>query len=78
MHLLSPLVMELLQEDVTQAGAKGGVALSPALARLAARERYLASELQGRRYDIGAKYVCSPLSWPWVWMERNAARFLPA
>jgi UTP--glucose-1-phosphate uridylyltransferase len=56
MHLLSPLVMELLQEDVTQAGAKGGVALSPALARLAARERYLASELQGRRYDIGAKY----------------------
>ena len=26
------------------------------MAKLAARERYLASELQGRRYDIGVKY----------------------
>jgi UTP--glucose-1-phosphate uridylyltransferase len=56
MHLLTPLVMELLEEDVAKAGARGGVALSPALTRLAARERYLACELQGRRYDIGAKY----------------------
>jgi UTP--glucose-1-phosphate uridylyltransferase len=32
------------------------VHLSPALAALAKRERYLACELHGRRYDIGVKY----------------------
>lgn len=56
MHVLTPLVMELLSEDVARSGAKGGVHLSVALAKLAVRERYLASELQGRRHDIGAKY----------------------
>lgn len=56
MHVLTPLVMELLAEDVARLGAKGGVHLSNALAKLASRERYLASELQGRRHDIGAKY----------------------
>lgn len=56
MHVLTPLVMDLLAEDVTRVGAKGGVHLSNALAKLASRERYLASELQGRRHDIGAKY----------------------
>ncbi len=30
--------------------------LSPALAQLAQRERYLAGELEGRRYDIGVRY----------------------
>lgn len=56
MHALSPLVMDLLAEDVRNAGGRGRVQLTPALARLAARERYLALEVQGRRYDIGAKY----------------------
>jgi len=56
MHVLTPAVMELLEEETARAGGRGGVALSPALARLAAKERYLACELQGRRYDIGAKY----------------------
>jgi len=56
MHLLTPVVMDLLAEEVARAGPAGGVHLSPALADLAARERYLACELQGRRYDIGAKY----------------------
>lgn len=56
MHVLPPLVMEMLDAAVTAAGAQGGVALSPALAALAQRERYLAVELQGRRYDIGARY----------------------
>jgi UTP--glucose-1-phosphate uridylyltransferase len=37
-------------------GDTGRVQLSSALARLAGRERYLAAELVGRRYDIGAKY----------------------
>jgi UTP--glucose-1-phosphate uridylyltransferase len=56
MHVLTPTVMEFLADDIARAGGKGGVALSPTLARLAQRERYLASELQGRRYDIGVKY----------------------
>jgi UTP--glucose-1-phosphate uridylyltransferase len=56
MHVLPPTVMDLLTEDVEAAGSAGGVTLSPALARLARRERYLAVELKGRRYDIGAKY----------------------
>ena len=56
MHVLTPLVMQLLDEDVQRAGRQGGVHLSSALARLAARERYLACELQGRRYDLGLKY----------------------
>ena len=56
MHVLTPLVMDLLDEEVHRAGAQSGVHLSSALARLAARERYLACELQGRRYDLGLKY----------------------
>jgi UTP--glucose-1-phosphate uridylyltransferase len=56
MHLLTPVVMDLLQEQVTRAGAIGTVHLSIALAQLARRERYLAAELTGRRYDIGVKY----------------------
>ncbi len=56
MHVLTPIVMEMLAEDVARSGQKGGVQLSNALAKLASRERYLACELQGRRHDIGAKY----------------------
>jgi UTP--glucose-1-phosphate uridylyltransferase len=56
MHVLTPAVMELLSDDLARAGDRGGVHLTTALSRLAARERYLASELQGHRYDIGVKY----------------------
>lgn len=56
MHVLTPTVLDLLQEDIAHSQNKGGVHLTPALARLAARERYLAVELQGRRYDMGLKY----------------------
>jgi UTP--glucose-1-phosphate uridylyltransferase len=56
MHVLTPQVMKILGELVSQAGGKGGVQLSAALAQLPGRERYLACELQGRRYDIGVKY----------------------
>jgi len=40
------------------AGARDGgpVQLSPALARLAGKERYLALELAGLRYNIGVRY----------------------
>lgn len=54
MHVLTPLVMELLGEFLAE--RTGGVHLTSALARLAARERYLAYEVDGRRYDIGLKY----------------------
>lgn len=56
LHVLTPTVMELLSQAVTQAPASAAVQLTPALAALAGRERYLAVELEGRRYDIGAKY----------------------
>ena len=38
------------------AAATGGPGLSPALHALAARRRYLAFKVAGRRYDIGAPY----------------------
>lgn len=56
MHVLTPTVLQLLDEDVKNAGPRGGVHLTPALARLATRERYLAAELHGSRYDVGLKY----------------------
>jgi UTP--glucose-1-phosphate uridylyltransferase len=56
MHVLPPTIMDLLAEDVARAGGAGGISLSASLARLCQRERYLAVVLQGRRYDIGAKY----------------------
>jgi UTP--glucose-1-phosphate uridylyltransferase len=55
MHVLTPAVMDLLAEETAKAGQKT-VHLTDALARLAKHERYLASELTGRRYDIGVKY----------------------
>ncbi len=53
-HALTPTVMELLAEQAA-AGANA-VTLSDALAPLARRERYLAYEVLGRRYDIGVRY----------------------
>jgi UTP--glucose-1-phosphate uridylyltransferase len=55
MHALTPAVMDLLEEDASAPGPRG-VQLTAALSRLAKRERYLACELHGRRYDIGLKY----------------------
>ena len=55
MHALTPTVMELLAEDVARGGDRR-IHLTTALAMLAKRERYLACELAGRRYDIGVKY----------------------
>ena len=55
MHVLTPAVMELLHQQVAEAGNRS-MHLTSALATLATRERYLACELQGLRYDIGVKY----------------------
>lgn len=56
MHVLTPAVMDLLSSRLESVGAGQGVHLSMALADLARRERYLAFEVAGSRYDIGAKY----------------------
>lgn len=56
MHVLTPAVMSLLEEELTQAVEPRLVTLSTALNRLAGRERYLALEVKGRRYDLGLKY----------------------
>jgi UTP--glucose-1-phosphate uridylyltransferase len=53
MHVLTPAVMDLLGAEIA-AGQPAN--LSQTLANLAARERYLAAELQGRRFDVGLKY----------------------
>lgn len=55
MHVLTPTVMDLLTEELDAKG-QGNVPLTGALAKLARRERYLACELQARRYDIGVRY----------------------
>jgi UTP--glucose-1-phosphate uridylyltransferase len=54
MHILTPLVMELL--DRRLASADGPVALSPVLDELARRERYIALEAHGRRYPVDVRY----------------------
>jgi UTP--glucose-1-phosphate uridylyltransferase len=56
MHVLTPTVLDLLAGLLESGSRSGGVHLSSALAGLARRERYLAFEAQGRRYDVGAKY----------------------
>jgi UTP--glucose-1-phosphate uridylyltransferase len=55
MHALTPTVMDLLEEEIGKTGA-GAVQLTAALGKLSRRERYLACELHGHRYDIGVKY----------------------
>jgi UTP--glucose-1-phosphate uridylyltransferase len=55
MHVLTPVVMEILGQSV-RAAPEGPILLSPALAELARRERYLALEVHGSRFNIGVKY----------------------
>ncbi len=54
MHVLTPAIMNRLGEMV--GSSRNGATLSAALSDLAGKERYLALELHGRRYDIGRKY----------------------
>jgi UTP--glucose-1-phosphate uridylyltransferase len=56
MHVLTASTMDLLGEAIVQAAGGMRVQLTAALERLVGRERYLAAELLGRRYDIGVKY----------------------
>jgi UTP--glucose-1-phosphate uridylyltransferase len=52
-HVLTPQVFDLLAERAKPSEPLG---LSPVLAELARRERYLALEVSGYRYNIGEKY----------------------
>ncbi len=52
MHVLTPTVFDLLE----RLGVEGERQLSPALAQLAVRERYLAYEVHGRRFNLGETY----------------------
>ena len=56
MHVLTPMVMELLGEQISRAQDRQSIQLSPALSALARKERYLAHEVDGVRYNIGVKY----------------------
>jgi UTP--glucose-1-phosphate uridylyltransferase len=57
MHVLTPSAQQTLAELFTVAkGRETSVHFRTVLARLAARERYLACELKGRRNDFGVKY----------------------
>ena len=56
LHVLSPTVFHILDEQLTALGEGGLLALSPALDELAKRERYLAFEVDGDRYDLGGKH----------------------
>jgi UTP--glucose-1-phosphate uridylyltransferase len=57
MHVLTPTVMHLLGEMIAESADDAGpIMLSPALEKLAKRERYLALDLEGTRYNIGVKY----------------------
>lgn len=55
MHVLTPAVLQILAEQL-QSPVPQRVSLSTALAELAQREKYLALEVRGTRFDIGMKY----------------------
>ena len=57
MHVLTPGVHRVLAAFFkNNVGRENSVHLRAALAKLAESERYLAAELDGRRYDFGVKY----------------------
>jgi UTP--glucose-1-phosphate uridylyltransferase len=56
LHVLTPAVFAILAGQLAGLAPGARLALSPALESLAARERYLAYEVKGQRYDLGAPY----------------------
>jgi UTP--glucose-1-phosphate uridylyltransferase len=54
MHVLTSSVLDILDHLV--ASRSGPVPLADALNELASRQRYLACEIDGQRYNIGVKY----------------------
>lgn len=56
MHVLTPVVMDILGDLLNVAPPEERVPLSDALAVLAEKQRYLAVQVEGLRYDMGGKY----------------------
>jgi len=57
MHVLTPSVQKTLRDELARAkGSEQSVHFRQALAILAERERYIACELNGVRYNIGVRY----------------------
>jgi UTP--glucose-1-phosphate uridylyltransferase len=56
MHVLPPALQVSLGRFFAETDDPKSVNLSLALAKLAHKERYLAAELDGRRYDFGVKF----------------------
>ncbi len=56
MHVLNGTVLDILERQLRDAPANQSIQLSSALAELATRERYLAIEISGQRFNMGVKY----------------------
>jgi UTP--glucose-1-phosphate uridylyltransferase len=56
MHVLTPSIFELLEQNLNQTAAPQPIDLSHSLDQLAHRERYLALEIEGSRFNISYKY----------------------
>lgn len=54
MHVLTPIVMQVL-ENLVESNDRS-VSLAEAMNEVAKRERYLACEIEGTRYNMGVKY----------------------
>ncbi len=54
LHVLPTGIFDLLEQRLEE--SEGPVPLTPALDALAQRERYLALEIAGSRFDVGARY----------------------
>jgi len=55
MHVLTPSVMAQLDTERAAAGDKK-ISLTPALNAIAQNERYLACQIEGRRFNLGSSY----------------------
>ncbi|MEC9147894.1 MAG: sugar phosphate nucleotidyltransferase [Planctomycetota bacterium] len=56
MHILPPEIMEILNRLLESADDPKSITLSAALNELASTKKYLAFEVQGKRYNIGIQY----------------------
>jgi len=56
MHVLPHTIFTYLEEMIKATNPNEKILLTPALAKLAESEQYLALEIRGRRFDIGVKY----------------------
>lgn len=55
-HVLTPAVMPLLEDEIMRAGPGARVPLTAALARLCRQERHFALAVAGQRHDLGERF----------------------